>query len=272
VIAFRQLIRQGQSGSDVVAVKRALQKMNVPGSGSLNLKLRRRKYAGASFTRCIRTVQRNHKVHQDGIYGKRTHELIAPHFDAYGRLLYRRAKMRKPQRPPVPTTAVGAAKRLLELAKTGKYHDDRGTTIKQLQATAAGRAVYSPLGHYVKIDERVLELLVWLIDQKGFKVGTFALCTDHGPDSPKGHAGGFAVDVSSIDGISILSSSSKPKVIALLNAMRAAPGALRPRQLISGGVANRRDGDCSALSLPAADAYYGPATMLQHCNHIHIGF
>jgi len=272
VIAFRQQIKQGQSGSDVTAVKRTMQRMNVPGSGALNLSLRRRKYAGASFTRCIRTVQRNHKLHQDGVYGKQTHALIAPHFGAYDRLLYRRAKIRQPAKPPVPTTAIGAAKRLLELQKTGKYHDDRGTTIAQLVKTSKGEPVWSPLGHYVHIDERVLELLVWLIDQKGFKIGTFALCTDHGPDSPKGHAGGFAVDISSIDGISILSSSSKPKLIAALQAMRAAPGALKPRQLISGGVANQRDADCSALCLPAADVYYGSATMLQHCNHAHVGF
>jgi len=269
---FRQMIRQGQEGSDVFAVKRAMQRMNVPGSGALNLSLTRRKYAGASFTKCIRTVQRGAKAQQDGVYGKQTHELIAAHFDAYGNLLYRRAKIRQPDRPPAPQTAVAAAKRLLELQKGGKYRDDRGTTLSQLVATAAGKSVYSPLGHYVKIDERVLEALVWLIDQKGFRVGTFALCTDHGPDSAKGHAGGFAVDISSIDGISILSSSSKPKVIAMCNALRAAPGPLKPRQLITGGVANQRDADCSKLSIPAADLYYGAATMMQHCNHVHMGF
>lgn len=269
---FRQIIRQGQSGSDVVAVKRAMQRMNVPGSGALNLSLRRRKFAGASFTKCVKTLQRGHKLHQDGIYGKKTHELVAPHFDAYGRLLYRRAKIRKPPTPSVPTTAAGAAKRLLELQKSGKYHDDRGTTIAQLVATAAGKSVWSPLGHNVAIDERTLEVLCWLIEVKGFKVGTFALCTDHGPDSPHGHAGGFAVDISSVDGISILSSASKPKVVALLKALHAAPTRVRPRQLISGGIANRRDADCSALCVPGADAYYGATTMMQHCNHIHVGF
>lgn len=269
---FRQLIRQGQQGRDILAVKRAMVAMNVPQSGGMITSGKKRSYAGASFTQCVRNVQRMHKIHNDGIYGKQAHGIVAPHFDTYGNWLYRTAKIRQPPVPAVPTTAIGAAKRLLALHEAGKYRDDRGTELAQIQRTANGQGVWSPLGYYVHLDAQVLEALCWLIDQKGHRIGTFALCTDHGPDGPHGHGGGKAVDISSIDGLSVSSSEAKPKVMAVLNALHSAPAAQKPWQLISGGYANHRDADCSAKSIPGADGYYGSGTMLQHCNHIHLGY
>ncbi len=272
-IPFRQPIREGQSGSDVKAVKRATIAMHIGGSGSMVTRGPHADYAGESFIKVIKRVQKNHSLHQDGVYGKATHEIVAPHFDPYGRQLYRRARIRKPKPPPIPPTAVAAAKELLELHKQGKYHDDRGTELIQIQETAAGHAVWSPLGGYVHLDERILQALVWLIRDKGFTLGTFAMCTDHPYDGPHGHAGGHAVDISSIDGISVTAplSRSKPKVLALLKALHAAPSHLKPWQLISGGCANVLVSECEALTIPSA-AFYGSTTMHEHTNHVHLGY
>lgn len=269
---FRQLIRQGQSGADVLAVKRTMVRMHVAGSGGMITSGKQRKYAGNSFTNCIKRVQRNHKIRQDGIYGKGTHEVIAPHFSKYEVWLYKRATMRQPPRPAAPQTAQAAAKRLVELANAGKFRDDRGTVLAQIKLAAAGKSVWSPLGKYVQLDDQMLKALVYLIDKKGHTIGCFAVCSDHHPDSERGHAGGHSVDISSIDGVSILSGSVEPKLVQVLKDLRNAKAPLKPWQLISGGYANHRDPDCSALSMPAADAYYGSATMLQHCNHIHLGY
>ena len=268
---FRQLIRQGQSGADVLAVKRAMVKMHVQGSGGMITSGRQRKYAGQSFITCVKRVQRNLKIRQDGIYGKQTHAEIAPHFGAYERWLYRSASMRQPPRPPAPSTGQDAAKRLVELASKGRFRDDRGTVLAQVKLAAAGKQVWSPLGRYVALDPDMLKALVFLIDVKGFNIGCYAICSDHGPDSARGHAGGHAVDISSIDGISILSSSVEPKLVAVLKALRGS-SEHKPWQLISGGYAHHRDPDCTAQSMPAADTYYGAATMLQHTDHAHLGY
>ena len=96
-VPFRQPIREGQSGSDVKAVKRATIAMHIGGSGSMVTRGPHADFAGESFIKVVKRVQKNHSLHQDGVYGKVTHEIVAPHFDAYGRQLYRRATIRKPK-------------------------------------------------------------------------------------------------------------------------------------------------------------------------------
>lgn len=88
---YRQPILPGESGLDVRAVKRALIKMGVTGSKYL---VPSSGTAGNYFVSCIRSVQHAHGYHVDGIYGPRTHAIIATFFDAYGVSLYRRAKIR----------------------------------------------------------------------------------------------------------------------------------------------------------------------------------
>jgi hypothetical protein len=275
MIPYRQPIREGQSGRDVTAVKRAMIAMHVAEAGGMVSRGIHASFAGHSFVTCIRNVQRAHKIRQDGVYGPATHAIIAPHFNTYQRWLYRTAKIRQPVTvPPVPPNAQAAAQKLLELHAQGKYRDDRGgSELAQIQRTARGEAVWSPLGYYVHLDERVLQAICWLIEDKGFKIGTFALTTDHDVDTPLGHSGGHCVDISSIDGISVTApiSSSKPKVIAVLKALHAAPAHLQPWQLISGGCANILVADCEALTIPDA-AYYGAETMLEHTNHVHLGY
>lgn len=271
MVKFRQPIRQGQSGSDVVAVKRAMQRMHVAGSGAMIVTGPHRRFAGHSFTACIRTVERRHTIHQDGVYGEHVHAVVAPHFTAYERQLYQHATIRRPPKPPPPTTGPAAARRLLVLAGEKKYRDDRGTELAQIRAAADGKPVWSPEGRWVHLDARVLEVLVWLIDVRGYRIGTFALCSDHHDDGPHGHAGGLAVDISSIDGEPVTATGVKPTLLKLLHDLHGA-GTLRPVQLISGGYANHRDSDCSALSLPAADSFYGGDVMAEHCNHVHVGY
>lgn len=267
---FRQLIRPGQNGSDVTAVKRAMRKMHVKGSGSLNVN----SFAGHSFVVCIKTVQRNHSLKVDGIYGSATHKIIAPHFDAYGVALYRAAKIRKPPLPPLPPgTAQANAKKLLGYHQEGRYVARNPGDLRDIQAAAEGRAVWSQGGYWVHVDDRVFQVLVWLIEQ-GFKIGTYAICSDHHNDGPHGHAGGLAVDIEWVNGVAIgtPSGAAREHDLEIARLLHKTPAGLRVRQLICGGYGYIRDTEISLLSIPAADSYYGSTVMAQHCNHIHVGF
>jgi hypothetical protein len=51
-------------------------------------------YAGHGWELAIRSVQHQHGLDADGIYGARTHAVVAPHFDSYAVWLYRHAAVR----------------------------------------------------------------------------------------------------------------------------------------------------------------------------------
>ena len=266
MIEFRQPILPGDVGSDVLAVKNTLRRLGIKGSGALNMG----EHAGPAFVTALKVAQRRFEVEIDGKYGKNTHGVIAPHFDAADEALYRKAGIRKHEAPPAPAgDAAGAAKQVLQLQTQGKFHCDNPADLADIKATAAGQAVHGPRG-LVHVDERVFQVLVHLVGL-GHTIGTFAICSDHHDDGPNGHAGGKAVDISSIDGKSVASSSSRALVIAINRALHDA-GPLKPRQLISGGCGNVRDSEISALSIPAADSFYGGDCMRAHCNHIHVGY
>jgi hypothetical protein len=93
VTPFRQPIRPDDVGADVWAYKRAYLRMGVKGARALG----KTKRAGAAFVACTKTVQRNHGLTGDGIAGEATHRVVAPHLDAYGAMLYRSAKIRRPK-------------------------------------------------------------------------------------------------------------------------------------------------------------------------------
>ena len=270
MVKFRQPIRPGQRGRDVLAVKHGLLVMGTRGSGALG----RTNRAGPQFVKCIKLVQKHHGLKQDGIYGKQKHKVIAPHFSAFDRWRYRTARIRRPKQPAVQNlSAQAAAKRLLEFHAQGKYRADNPGDLRDLQATAAGKPVWSQGGYWVHIDKRPLEILVWLIE-KGFHIGTFAICSDHHWDGPHGHAGGKAVDISSIDGVMVSSSSERAhygtlKVAELLR--HNPPAGLRPWQLICDGSGYEHNDAISACTIPGA-AFYGYTTMSQHRNHIHVGY
>jgi hypothetical protein len=266
MIELRQPILPGDVGSDVLAVKNTLLRLGIKGSGAMNMGER----AGPAFVTTLKVAQRRFEVESDGKYGKNTHAVIAPHFDGADEALYQKAEIRKRVAPPAPAgDAAGAAKQLLELQAQGKFHCDNPGDLADINATVAGQAVHGPRG-LVHVDERVFQVLIHLIGL-GHTIGTFAICSDHHDDGPNGHAGGRAVDISSIDGHSVGSSSSRSLVIAINQALHDA-GPLEPRQLISGGCGNVRDTEISALSIPDSDAFYGADCMRAHCNHIHVGY
>lgn len=265
MIAFRQLILRGDVGSDVLAVKHTLLRMGVEGSDAIVMN----NTAGPAFVGTLRHAQGDAGLTVDGKYGRDTHGVIAPHFTPDDEVLYERAAIRRPQPPPVTGDAAANAQKLLQFQAQGKYHADNPGDLSDIQATAAGHPVHSQSGAMVRIDPRVMQVLVHLIDI-GHTIGTFAICSDHHNDGPHGHAGGFAVDISTIDGHSVASSSARAVVIQLDKELHNA-GALVPRQLITGGVGNVIDTTIESFTIPNA-AFYGPTTMQEHTNHVHVGY
>lgn len=81
-VAFPRLLKLGAYGQDVFAVGRALRNTEPP--------IRRYPAThsfGKGLQHQIKEFQRRHKILQTGIYGPRTHRALAPHFDAFGRML-----------------------------------------------------------------------------------------------------------------------------------------------------------------------------------------
>jgi hypothetical protein len=221
----------------------------------------------AAAEHICRQFQEEKGLHVDGVVGANTWRAawVAPVTTPT-----RPATATRPSTASPSGAAVASAKRLLAFKEQGKYHADNPGDLKDIKATAEGRAVRNVNGAAVHIDERVMRVLVFLIE-KGHTIGTFAICSDHHDDGPHGHAGGMAVDISTIDGQAVAQSSARAAVIKVDTELNRA-GELTPRQLISGGVGNVRDQTISALSIPDADAFYGAATMAQHCNHVHVGY
>lgn len=271
MVAFRQLIRPGQSGRDVKAVKLAYRKLGVRGAGSMATTTK----AGPAFVKVTKRFQANHGLHADGIYGKATHEKLnrAVKWTAYMNWLYTHAKKRHVGPPPAPSgDAQALAKRLLELHRQGKYRADNPGDLRDIQATAAGRAVWSQGGYWKHIDRRVFAVLIWLIEDGHGPIGTFAICSDHHYDGPHGHAGGLSVDVSTIKGMSVASSRSRDAVLAVMEAMhRRRPQALTPWQLICDGAGYQHISSIASLTIPSP-GFYGYSTMVAHRNHVHIGY
>lgn len=260
MIKFKQQIKPRDKGADVLAVRIAMRKM-----GHTKLSKHGR-IAGPKWVSVLRSIQRHHKLTVDGVYGPKTHKIIAPHMTAWARWLYRRTNLRK---PPLPNWgAAAAAQKLLVYHTQGKYRDDSGRDLAQIQATAAGKPVYGALG-YVHLNKQILNALIYLIE-KGHTVGTFAICSDHHNDGPHGHSGGHAVDISSIDGVSVSSFNGRTTTLEAAILLHNAPGDLRPWQLICDGYGYQHDTAISAETIPSA-SFYGSATMSQHRNHIHYG-
>jgi hypothetical protein len=269
MVKFRQIIRPGNHGRDVKATKDAMLRMHVDGSGAMG----KSGFAGAAWERCIKRVQKNHGLKVDGIYGKGTHAVIAPHFTAFDRWRYRTAKIRHHKKPPPPVSGQAAAKKLAQFHARGVLHDDSGRVISQISAAAMGEPVWSPMGHYVHLDAKMLEALVEILDS-GIHIGLFAMCTDHPYDGPHGHAGGKAVDISSVDGTSVSSHSERARLGTLKLAKHLhsnMPSSLLPWQLICDGYGYMHDSEISAQTIPGA-AFYGPLTMSEHRNHVHLGY
>jgi len=170
------------------------------------------------------------------------------------------------------------AKQLLTYHGLGKWRDENGRGLEQIQKVANGMTLTSPIGPQVELDVRTMMVVLWLIGQ-GYTIGTYAWCEDHSsPDGMSGHQGGHAVDISSININPISSSSSGQLVIAvdtLLN--KQTPLEIHPRQLISGGFGNHTSPICISLCItdPVGRdpiGYYTQGVINEHCNHIHVGY
>jgi hypothetical protein len=87
VPSFKQLIYPKDVGRDVLAVRRAMRAMGhkLPRHGH---------EAGGQWVNALMEIQRTHKLGHDGIYGKASHAVIAPHMDPYARWLYRHSEAR----------------------------------------------------------------------------------------------------------------------------------------------------------------------------------
>jgi hypothetical protein len=267
MIAFRQLILPGDVGADVLAVKHTLRRMGVDGNDAITMNNK----AGPAYVATLRQAQANAGLIADGRYRRDTHAIIAPHFTSADEALYGRATIRRPRPHPdvVSGDAATNARKLLELQAQGKYRADNPGDLNDVAATAAGRPVHSQSGKLVSIDPRVMQVLVHLIGN-GHTIGTSAICSDHHDDGPHGHAGGRAVDISTVDGQSIASRAARAAVIELDKELHNA-GALVPRQLITGGVGNVIDQTIARLTIPNP-GFYGRETMKQHTNHVHVGY
>jgi len=105
-----------------------------------------------------------------------------------------------PQDPDSGGTQTGSAQqvagRILEYHENGRYHDDNGLQLAQLQKIARGQKLRNQCGVLVQMDSRVLSFILWLLDN-GMMVGTFALVEDHSCNDGQ-HPNGQAVDISSL--------------------------------------------------------------------------
>src|SRR3977135_1431677 len=101
MIAFRQVILPGDVGSDVLAVKHTLRRMDVVGSDAMTMT----KKAGGAYVATLKRAQADAGLQIDGKYRRDTHDVIAPHFTPDDEALYASAAIRHPQ----PPAASGAA-------------------------------------------------------------------------------------------------------------------------------------------------------------------
>lgn len=277
-LKFRQPIHPGESGRDVKAVKLAYKRIGAQGAGTMTSSKR----AGPAFMHTTRAFQRNHGLPVKDVYNEATHNHLAkltrdgkPAFSWWASKLYRTAKLRHHDKAPEATnmSAQAAAKQLVTYHNEGKFHDDSGRIMAQITATAQGKAVWSPAGRWVFIDKRLMEALVEIIN-KGLHIGCFAMCSDHPYDGPHGHAGGMAVDISSVNGVAVSQNSNAARVNTLKLARLlhyGMPGELKPWQQICDGFGYIHDAEISACTIPGA-AFYGYTTMSQHRNHVHLGY
>jgi hypothetical protein len=93
IVPLRRQLKQGMSGKDVVAVKRALSH-----AGYLRWPKRWSLVAGPKWRAAVVAFQRQYKLTADGVYGISTHRKLVGlgHFDKYGALLMAQAPRQHP--------------------------------------------------------------------------------------------------------------------------------------------------------------------------------
>ena len=178
-----------------------------------------------------------------------------------------------------PEKSATLAKELLKLHNKG--WTDYNTGYQQMLDTAAGKPLYFPGVGKVTLDARIIAVIIWLISDQGYDIGTYAWCTDHTTwDGPTGHNGGHAVDIEYINGYHIREDANQCylNVIAVDKLLNALTGYLAPRQIISGGYGDHRNAACTSYTRPVGWADqtggggFSAKVMGEHCNHIHVGY
>jgi hypothetical protein len=173
------------------------------------------------------------------------------------------------------------AQKLLDHKKDGKYNCDNPIDCEDLEMTVKGESIKGGVGCTAsKLDIRVLKLLVYLIEVKDYKIGTYALCRSHSLNNGA-HPKGQAVDISSINGTPLNGSAAKQEALAVDEIIFGLSGQLKARQIITGGVGNTRSVDADFVKFnrcgegiegQAAVDCFGSSTMAGHTEHIHVGY
>jgi hypothetical protein len=179
--------------------------------------------------------------------------------------------------PPLASGRVAMAKRILEFYRLGRYFDDNGHQISQIQRTADGLMLRPGVlaggqcAPDVYLSENTLGAILILLEN-GFLVGTFALAEDHYCGTQ--HAQGRAVDISSLGilatGRYVLNTYSAAATEVAKQGMKMlAPPNYQVWDLICNGV-GRYDSSVQALQYdngrPRGGIWEG-----DHTNHIHWG-
>jgi Putative peptidoglycan binding domain/Peptidase M15 len=85
---FKGQFKQGAQGKDCAAVGRTLKRIQK------NTAIKNSRTFGPAKVAALKQFQKNHKLDADGVYGKKTHEKLAPLMRGYEVLLYKQAKIR----------------------------------------------------------------------------------------------------------------------------------------------------------------------------------
>lgn len=186
--------------------------------------------------------------------------------------------------PPLKSgSSIDLADKIVGYYNKGQYRDDHPPSeMNQWRKVADGRMLTNAGGQQVKLDVRVAQVIVYLLDN-GWYIGTFALCEDHswnvdGTTRESAHGAGAAVDISSIGRDrfrSINGSGSLPvDLIILKQAVITCMDLLRdqfnPNQIICNGVGEQLMPDVQSHQWNNGKQVNYITT--DHTNHIHVGF
>jgi hypothetical protein len=163
------------------------------------------------------------------------------------------------------------AKQLIRLHAQGKYKDDNGQQMSQIQKIADGQKLRNAGGQMVAEDSRVLGAIIAIINA-GYTVGTFAINEDHTHlGTASQHAQGMAIDIDSLGDetghypLNTYTIKATNLCKAVMNLLHE----LTPWDIICNGV-GRVDASVQALQYDNGHPR-GGGWETDHTNHIHFG-
>jgi hypothetical protein len=158
----------------------------------------------------------------------------------------------------------------------GKYSCDNSGDCNDLDDTANGQSISGHGNcHVDAIGADVLQAVLILIEQKGYSLGTFALCSDHSETGHTRHTYGEAVDISTVNGHAVNTDAAEGDVISILRVFNGLIGQpLAPDQLLNQGVGNHYIAANDALSMDnhQSSPYFTSKYVGDHEDHIHVGY